>query len=195
VSNQATKYPAVRSLSTLFCCLLGFTLPLMAKDRPFIDDPDNSIHNDVPEYEWQESGIRLPQGYQEQDLQEFQVDGASGRFRYFIDRSSLRSDADGTVRVILVIRSEYGAENSSYEGFHCGAREYKVYAYGSRQGFKAMPKPTWQRISRTGRENYRNVLYKNLLCNLNTGKPNPPKAVIRAMQNRSNVKSAPFIQD
>ena len=185
----------MRRLSILLCSLIGFSLPLMAKDRPFIDEPDNTIREDLQEQEWQEAGVRLPQGYQAKDLQEFQLDDASGRFRYFVDRSSLQTDADGTFRLTLVIRSESGAENSSYEGFHCGSREYKVYAYGSSQGFKPMPKPTWQRISRTGRENYRNVLYKNLLCSLNTGKPNPPEAVIRAMQNQTTVKSNPFFQD
>ncbi|MGD8588445.1 MAG: CNP1-like family protein [Chromatiales bacterium] len=172
-----------------------FTLPLMAKDRPLLDEPDNTFSQGHDEYEWQEKSIRLPQSYREEDLQEFHVDDASGRFSYFIDRSSLQTDADGVSRLTLVIRSKNGVDNSSYEGFHCGSREYKVYAYGTRQGFKAMPKPSWQRISRSGRENYRNVLYNNLLCNLNTGKPNPPQAVIRAMRQRSTVNNSPLLQD
>jgi hypothetical protein len=166
----------------------------MAKDRPFIDEPD-TIRHDLDEYEWQEAGVRLPQGYREEDLQEFQLDVADARFRYFIDRASLQTDADGVSRVILVIRSKNGVDNSSYEGFHCGSRKYKVYAYGSRQGFKAMPKPSWQKIRRSGSENYRNILYNNLLCNLSTGKPNPPEAVIRAMQHQTTVISSPFLQD
>jgi hypothetical protein len=174
---------------------MGIALPLLAKDRPFIDEPDNTIREDFQEYEWQEGDVSLPQGYREEDLQEFQLDDASGRFRYFIVRSSLRSAADGVSRVILVIRSENGVDNSSYEGFHCGSREYKVYAYGGRQGFMRIPKPIWQRISRSGRDNYRNVLYENLLCNLNTGEPNPPETVFRAMQRRTTVKSSPFLQD
>ena len=174
---------------------MGITLPLLAKDRPFIDEQDSSIREDLPEYQWQEGDVTLPQGYRDEDLQEFHLDTTSGRFRYFIDRSSLQNDADGVSRVILVIRSENGVDNSSYEGFHCGYREYRVYAYGGRKGFKRIPKSSWQKISRSGDENYRNVLYRNLLCNLNTGKPNPPQTVFRAMQHQTTVKSSPFLQD
>ena len=185
----------MRQLSILLCSLIGFTLPLMAKDRPFIDEPDNTIREDFSEYEWQEAGVHLPQGYREEDLQEFHLDDASSRFRYFIDRNSLQSSKDGVSRFILVIRSESGVDNSSYEGIHCGAREFKVYAYGNNQGFKAIPKPVWQRISRSGRENYRNALYEDLLCNLNTGQTNPPQAVIRAMQHQGSATHSPFFQD
>jgi len=195
VSNQPLKCQAVKRLSILFCSLMGFALPLLAKDRPFIDEYDNTIREDFEEYEWQEGQVQPPQGYRDDDLQEFHLDDASGRFQYFVARSSLKIAADGTSRVILVIRSDQGVDNSSYEGFHCGAREYKVYAYGSPEGFKAVPKPTWQRISRSGTENYRNVLYSNLLCNIDTGKPNPAAMVFRAMQQQTTVKSTPFLQD
>ncbi len=109
----------------------------MANDRPFIDEPDNTIREDFQEPEWKEGEVALPTGYQTENLQEFLMDDASGRFRYFIDRSSLQSDAEGVCRFILVIRSDSGAENSSYEGIHCGEREYKVYAYGSKQGLES----------------------------------------------------------
>ena len=187
---------SVKPLVILICSLLGFAAPpLVAKDRPFIDEYDNTIREDLHAPEWREGEFKMPQGYREQDLQEFQLDDSSGRFRYYIDRNSLQSDADGVYRFVLVIRSESGAENSSYEGIHCGARQYKVYAYGNRKGFNPIRKAEWQRISKSGRENYRNTLYSNLLCNLNTGKPNPPQAVFRAMQNHSTVKSSPFIQE
>ncbi len=58
-----------------------------------------------------------------------------------------------------------------------------------------VPNPNWQHIAKSGRENYRNALYNNLLCDLNTGKPNPPKAIFRAMQNHTSVNHSPFLQD
>jgi hypothetical protein len=177
------------------CSLMLMSLPLVAKDRPFLDEPEYRTGADVQADQWQEAGIGLPQTYREEDLQEFQPGEPSGRFRYFIDRSSLQSDTDGVIRVILVIRSAEGVDNSTYEGFRCGAREYKVYAYGGRQGFQAIPKPSWRRISRSSEENYRNTLYENLLCNLDTGEPNPPQAVIQAIQHQTTVKSSPFLQD
>jgi hypothetical protein len=179
----------------IFLLSLAVTLPLMAKDRPFIDEPDNTIREDFQDPEWKEGHVTVPTGYQTEDLQEFQLDNASGRYRYFIARSSLQSDADGACRFILVIRSSSGVENSSYEGMHCGAREYKVYAYGSQQGLKPLTQSSWQHITKSGWENYRNTLYNNLLCDLNTGKPNPPKAVFRAMENNTTVNHTPFLQN
>ena len=179
----------------LLFSLFILALPLSAKDRPFIDEPDNTIREDFQELEWQEGDVTLPSGYSPDNLQEFMVEDASGRFRYFIDRNSLKSYADGVSRFILVIRSSNGVENSSYEGFHCGKREYKVYAVGTGNNLQRLPKPEWQHIPRSGRENYRGTLYNHLVCDLNTGKPNPPKTVLRAMQHETTVSSPPFLHE
>ncbi|MDJ0805773.1 MAG: CNP1-like family protein [Gammaproteobacteria bacterium] len=175
--------------------LLLFSPLSMGEDRPFLDEPDNTIRHDFTEKVWKEGEIMLPTRYEEQDLQEFQVDESSGNFHYFIDGSSLQTSEDGVSRFILIIRSSRGVDNSSYEGMRCGKREYRTYAYGSPQGFKAIPGNVWRHIKKSGPENYRHTLYDDLICNTNTGKANPPGDVLRAMRNNHKSQPTPYLQD
>ena len=92
-------------------------------------------------------------------------------------------------------RSSRGVDNLSYEGIRCGMRKHKIYAYGSKDGLKMLPKPVWRKIPKTGFENYPNTLYSNLLCSLTTGKPNPPKAVFQAMSTGKSVNNFFINQD
>ena len=177
-------------------CSLLLTSPLShARDRPFIDEIDDTTNNDYVEKEWLEHKIDLPDGYQQNNLQEFQVDTSSGNFRYFIDASSLRTTADDVSRFSLVIRSSSGVDNSSYEGLRCGKRQYRVYAYGGNKGFKMMPGSEWKHINRSGQDNYRNTLYNDLICNSSTGKANSPEDVLNAMKRNKKIQSSSFIQD
>jgi CNP1-like family len=67
------------------------------------------------------------------DLLEFRVDDAD-RFRYFVDRTSVSVDKDGTVRYVLVARSPEGARNVTYEALRCASAENRVYAVGRADG-------------------------------------------------------------
>jgi len=181
--------------TTQFLGMLALLLAMQqttAKDRPFIDETDNSIREDYAEKEWKEGQVSLPKSYKAENLQQFKLPNSNSRFQYFIDRNSLLTGDDGVTRFILVIRSSHGVDNSSYEGIHCGEREYTVYAYGGKQGFKPLSNPTWRRITRSGPENYRETLYNNLLCNLSTGEANRPEAVIQAMQLDTTVEDNPI---
>jgi hypothetical protein len=175
--------------------LLGLLLTVSspARDRPFIDEPDNTIRDDLVEKEWKEGEVEIPTHYTEKALQEFEPPHSSGNFRYYLDAGSLQTGKDGVTRFILVIRSRNGVDNSSYEGMRCGEREYRVYAYGGKDGFMPMPTSDWRRIKKTGHENYRHFLYNDIICNTNTGKANQPAAVLRAMQLGRKVKSSPFL--
>ncbi len=180
-------------LGLLSLLLIG--LQTQAKDRPFIDEPDNTIRHDLVEKEWKEGEVALPDKYEEHNLREFQIDNSSGRFRYYIDSNSLQTTKDGVSRFILVIRSSSGVDNSTYEGIRCGEREYRVYAYGDKAGFKAMPGSSWKPISKSGYENYRHILYNDLICNTNTGKANPPDTVLHAMKQDKKVRGSIFMGD
>jgi hypothetical protein len=177
--------------------LLGLLLisPLSpARDRPFVDEPEETLGSDIVEKTWKEGEVSLPERYQEKNLQAFRI-GERSNFRYFIDRESLQTSEDGVTRFILVIRSRSGVDNSSYEGIRCGQREYRVYAYGGPKGFKRIPGSDWRHIPKSGRENYRNYLYQDLICNTYTGKPNSPGVVIDAMRRNIEIRSTPFFQD
>jgi hypothetical protein len=156
--------------------------PLEVEDRIDYAPPDDEL---------QEEAITLPERYDPNDLQHFSLKGDSDRFTYAIERKSLRTGDDGVSRFIVVIRSNQGAVNSSYEGLRCGHREYKVYAYGSGQGLTPLPGTDWQAIPKDA-GGYRTILYEDLICNLQTGQANPPDAVFQAMRH-DRLVNAPFI--
>ena len=69
------------------------------------------------------------------------------------------------VRYTLVIVSSSGVRNISYEGLHCGKHEYRRYAYGSNGTWFTIEASPWQKVSDTGMDHYRHVLYWDYLCN------------------------------
>jgi hypothetical protein len=162
--------------------------PLLARDI-LLDDPLPDPEYNEPKQQWLESKVQIPRKIDADDLQEFQVAAGNTGFRYFLERGSLNLDSDGAIRFTLVIRSHSGATNSSYEGFRCGERLYKVYAYGGRDTLTPAPGMSWQPIPKDESTDYRAALYDDLLCNLQTGKPNPAEQVIEAMRNNRLVGS------
>jgi hypothetical protein len=152
---------------------------------------EDSIDYAPPDDEWREEAITLPERYDPDDLQSFSLRGDNDRLTYAIERKSLRTGDDGVSRFIVVIRSNQGAINSSYEGLRCGHREYRVYAYGSGQGLTPLPGTDWQPIAK-GANDYRAILYEDLICNLLTGQANPPHAVFQAMRH-DRLVNGPFI--
>ena len=160
--------------------------PLQARDI-LLDDPEPEPVWTGPTEEWREGDVAIPNEINPDDLQEFRVAANETRFRYFIERGSLRTDADDVTRFTLVIQSHSGASNSSYEGFRCRERVYKVYAYGGRDSLTPIPGMTWESIPKDESTDYRAALYDDLLCNLQTGHANPADAVIEAMRNNRRV--------
>jgi len=126
--------------------LLAASVNADARDRPFIDEPDPKIREDLPEVpEWSEGGYALPPYPDDDDLVEFSVDDPGSPFRYFLDAASLSIGEDEVVRYTVVIRSPSGGNNVSYEGIRCNERLAKVYAYGSGRGkFHPVPGAKWQ---------------------------------------------------
>lgn len=155
---------------------------------PLADETETDF---VPSTEsWQEEAVTVPEGFDANDLQSFKPSSSSDRFDYGIERRSLHTGNDGVTRFVVVIRSRQGSVNSSYEGFRCGHREYKVYAYGNGQGLTPMPGNEWQAIPRRAGD-FRAFLYEDLICNLTLGQPNSPDAILHAMSNGSKVRT-PF---
>ncbi|MCG7980797.1 MAG: CNP1-like family protein [Candidatus Thiodiazotropha endolucinida] len=161
--------------------------PTLARDI-LMDDPINDGEYDVPDRpDWLEGEVQVPESINSDDLQEFQVAANESRFRYFVERNSIQHDSDGAVRFTLVIRSSSGAANSSYEGFRCRERLYKVYAYGGSDRLTPMPGGDWERVPKDESTDYRATLYDDLLCNLQIGEPNPVEKVFEAMRNNRKV--------
>lgn len=171
--------------------MLLLTLPatgLLAYD-PLADKERNDYV--APVDNWKEMEVQLPDPAKQDNLQSFRISGRNDPFEYFIDRDSLQTGEDRVTRFLLLIRSNRGAVNSSYEGFRCGKRLHKVYAYGDGKKLTAMPGAEWQELPKGGKD-YKTILYEDLICNLLTGNANPAHAVFSAMQNDHKI-DAPFI--
>jgi hypothetical protein len=166
--------------------LLYCTSPLLA-DNILTDDSED--HFWQPKAPLQEEKTALPEKIDLDDLQEFQVGANDPRFQYYIERGSLQTGGDKVTRFVVVIRSRTGVINTSFEAFRCGQRLYKVYAYGSGDKLFAIKKPEWQTIPKDQLTDYRAALYDDLICNLLTGKSNPPDAIYRAMRDNRTLAS------
>jgi len=127
----------------------------------------------VPPSDWEianESNLRREQAAAEvvtqfpayprnSNLLEFSV-GASGEFRFFVDKSSLSVGGDGIVRYVLVARSSSGVDNVSYEGLRCESAEVRRYAAGEKDATWRASTGTWQPIALR----WNRVLHREYFC-------------------------------
>jgi hypothetical protein len=114
---------------------------------------------------WKEEVPGLPAYPVNDRLLEMPADLPGRDFRVFIDPGSLSVGGDHVMRYTLVIVSSTGVRNISFEGLHCGKREYRRYAYGSDDAWVPIEASPWQKVSDSGTDRYRHVLYWDYLCN------------------------------
>ncbi len=113
---------------------------------------------------WKEEVPGLPAYPVKDRLLEVPASQPGYDFRVFIDPDSLSVGGDQVVRYSLVIVSSSGVRNISYEGLHCGKREYRRYAYGSDEAWFPIEASPWQRVNDSDIDHYRHVLYWDYLC-------------------------------
>lgn len=114
---------------------------------------------------WKEEVPHLPVYPQNNRLLEFPADLPGYDYRVFIDPDSLTVGSDRVVRYTLVIVSSSGVQNISYEGVHCGKHQYRRYAYGADGTWHPIDASPWHKVTDTGMDHYRHVLYWDYLCN------------------------------
>lgn len=151
--------------------LLVFLLvPVLAWGRDVTDtylglgteegDYDEAL--DVP---WVEIETQVRRGPVPEDLTELEIQGLPPGMTLFADLKNLSVDRrDHVVRLWLVVRSDQGADNGSYEGFRCATGEYKVYAYYNPKRstpLRVVRLPRWRAIRPN---DYRFDLAKSTLC-------------------------------
>jgi hypothetical protein len=88
---------------------------------------------DADKKPWQEVQAQLPAYPKAEQLIPFEV-SSSTRHKHFIDGASLSAGEDGVVRYTVVVKTEGGAENVSFEGLRCATGERKLYAFGRADG-------------------------------------------------------------
>lgn len=114
--------------------------------------------------EWVELEVTLPPAPVAAQLQSIYV-SAVATHQYLIDGSSLSVGNDGVVRYVLVVRTEGGAENVSYEGIRCEEGTWKLYATGAADGqWKKARISEWRPIENKSVNRYHMVLSRELFC-------------------------------
>jgi len=143
----------------------------------------SSIHDPTP---WKESMGAPPPWPGEGDLIEFKLDDReAGPFRYFIDKTHLTTGPDKVVRYTIVVQSQSGTRNLSFEGIRCTPRgEYKVYAYGNQGRFVPLEGASWQQVVGLATEPYRKELWQYHFCIPREFAPRPKPDMLRSLQGR-----------
>lgn len=146
--------------------------------------PQELRATDADEYEqasgpWVEQTVSPPAYPKPASLAEFRGAGTSSN-RFFVDVDTLSIGQDGVVRYVLVVRSEAGAENVSFEGIRCETREQKSFAFGQRGGTWALAREAqWRLIEAREVNRHHVVLYTEAFC---VNGKSPPRAVRELVQ-------------
>jgi hypothetical protein len=172
----------VRTL-VLLSLLLGSGLAISA-ERGMPED----IGGIPEEKQFTEDSLKLPSFPGDAGLLEFSLRGAS-RHRYFIDRDSMSLGEDRVVRYSMVIKTSGGSTNVSYEGMRCKTSEYKVYAFGTRDGkWVEAHEPKWSAVGSTA-GNFHFGLWADYLCNSESVNGNDVQDLIAVLKGKAPYQS------
>ncbi|MGB5261525.1 MAG: CNP1-like family protein [Gammaproteobacteria bacterium] len=119
---------------------------------------------------WREQAAELPAYPVSLDkLIELNVSTQGLPYRVYVDPASLATGEDLVVRFTTVMVSSSGVWNVTYEGLHCGERNFRRFAYGIDGTWRMLHESPWQPVSGVGINQYRKLLYDGYLCDV--GKP------------------------
>jgi len=149
-----------------------------------VEEPEGP---DEEKKEWVEAKIDLPSFPEEENLRVLQMNTPDMPYRYLIDVSTLAVYTDGVVRYSLVLEAPSGVRNVLFEGYRCRNKQYKTYAYGTRQGaFRLAKKPDWKRTSIEKSGASRRQLGRRYLCN-DLGYPYSRKEIMSRIEGWDQV--------
>jgi len=111
-----------------------------------------------------ESPVVLPAPAQKNNLLSFYVSPTT-TLDFAIDAKSVSVTEEGTVRFILIVTSQSGATNISYEGIRCSTGERKLYAVGQTNGsWTTARRDVWEAIIDRGINRQHAALAKDYFC-------------------------------
>lgn len=129
------------------------------------DEFDYDASQDIPWIENETEVLAVPKP---DDLRRIDITEIVPGMQMLIDTSRITVDPeDHIIRFWVVMRSEAGAENATFEGFRCATREYKVYAFANPQSdapARKAKRPRWRKVNGSHHGNYRTELLKDYLC-------------------------------
>ena len=168
---------SVRLPALLLVMLLGLTgIAVADRDADPVYEYRDEVergefsYDDSQDIPWIENETEVLAAPREEDLVRVGVDQMPPGLELLIDARRLTVDPDDRIiRLWMVVRSEAGVDNGSFEGFRCATREYKVYAFSNASRTPPVTKakrPRWRPISRRRGGNYRLELLQDYFCGL-----------------------------
>ncbi|MGB8435702.1 MAG: CNP1-like family protein [Burkholderiales bacterium] len=152
------------------------TADAVAQELPLRDSAADTI--DFSEKPLEENKAKLPAAPRPEDLIRFDMGPTHRGFEYFVDGATLSVGEDGIIRYTLVVKSDMGASNVTFQGIRCATRERKDFAYGRRDGSWVQARnPEWRKIGTPGVEGPVYVLYNEFFCPARNGVSSAGEAV------------------
>jgi hypothetical protein len=140
----------------------NFLLVLLALLAPYASSA-NSDDADTDALK-AESPVVLPAPFQKNNLLSFYVSPTT-TLDFAVDAKSVSVTEEGIVRFVLVVTSQSGASNISYEGIRCSTGERKLYAVGQTNGsWTAARRDVWETIIDRGINRQHAALAKDYFC-------------------------------
>ena len=145
----------VSNFFLVLLALLALYAPLASSANT--DDADNDALK-------AESPVVLPVPAQKNNLLSFYVSPTT-TLEFAIDAKSVSVTEEGIVRFVLIVTSQSGASNISYEGIRCSTGERKLYAVGQTNGsWTTARRDVWETIIDRGINRQHAALAKDYFC-------------------------------
>lgn len=165
---------AMTCLTLAGCKTTGKNMP---EEEEKANDPWPSLFEDKP---FKEGETALPALPRDEDLIPFSVNDSA--FRFAVDPKSISVGGDNVVRYTVVITSDGGGRNVSYEGMRCDAFERRIYATLPKGASAWVPnmgedRDLWQRMQTRARNPYAATLAKDYFCDGRTVAGKPEKLI------------------
>jgi hypothetical protein len=174
VSPSDLLRASIASLALLLC---SFTVA--ASDDAMIDpywehrdEGETGIfeYDDSQDIPWIENETEILALPDESNLQPVNLGNLPPGMTLLVDASRISVNPDDrVVRLWVVLRSDGGVDNASYEGYRCTVNEYKVYAHATPRRdppVSKMTRATWREVGKNARGNYRRELLLNYFCTI-----------------------------
>ncbi len=143
--------------------------------RPINQHPVNAPE-EKDKTEWVEESVTAPAYPRNSDLIKFAMTATSND--YFVDGKSISIGADQVIRYTMVIRSDAGAENVTFEGIRCETREQKLYYLGRKDGsWGSSRSQKWREIAESGAVTYQKILMNDFFCPKKVSVKSVPEAI------------------
>jgi hypothetical protein len=155
----------ILALLVLAIGLAGCAGSSAPRTRPEQRGMKEDVGGVIEEKKFKEIGVVLPSYPEESGLLEF-LPRRNSENHFYIDRNSVSIGADRVVRYSAIVKSPSGALTTSYEGMRCKTSEYKVYAFGIKNGeWTNSHDAQWREIPKASGD-FRFTLYKDYFCDL-----------------------------